>query len=224
MTDASDRDWLGLAARPRRNFLALATGIGGMIAAMPRLASAATAGTATPPAMTIRKIQGEATTRFAILDGLARYCRALDRVDRALQETVWHADATAQYTDDPAGPYLAAIDGFEKFIATKAQCHHRIAGNVYIEVNGDRAVSETYLDAVLHDHPTVDGTVVESVVRGRILDRWTMRDGRWAIQHRRFLSEMFEQNRYNSAEWPASAKRLAKHDRTDESYMFFADA
>lgn len=222
MTDASDQEWLRAAPQARRSFLALAAGIGGALAAVSRPAFATTTGAASPPKMDVRRIQGEAAARLSILDGIARYCRALDRVDRALQETVWHADATAQYTDDPAGPYLAAIDGFEKFIATKAQCHHRIAGNIYIEVNGDRALTETYLDAVLHDHPTADGTVVESVFRGRFFDRWTLRDGRWAIQHRRFLPEMFMQNRYNNAEWPASAKQPAKHDRTDESYRFFA--
>ena len=192
-----------------------------MIAAMPRPASAATAASAIPKGMTTRKMQGEITARLAILDALARYCRALDRIDRGLQETVWHADATAKYTDDPAVPYLAALDGFEKFVATKAHCQHRIAGNIYIEVNEDRAISESYLDAVLHDHPTTDGTVVETVARGRVLDRWTMRDGVWAIQHRHFLAEMSMQNRYNNTDWPASARRSAKHDRTDESYRFF---
>ncbi len=220
MIDTSDREWLGSAAQPRRNFLAVVAGIGGLLAAIPRSAAAAPGEKAGPRNLDVRRLQSEVTVRLAILDGLSRYCRALDRGDRALQDTIWHKDATAQYLDDPVAPYAVPIDSTEKFIATMAQCHHRIA-NVYIEVSGDRAVSEAYADAVLREHPGADGTVVESTFRGRFFDRWTLRDGRWAIQHRRFVGEMFGQHRYSSTDWPPFAKRPAKHDKTDESYQYF---
>ncbi len=102
MMEISDREWLGAAGQPRRSFLALMAGIGGLLSSS--MSRAAVAAPATP-LLDVRRIQNEAVARLAILDGLARYCRALDRGDRALQDTIWHADATAQYLDDPVGPY-----------------------------------------------------------------------------------------------------------------------
>ncbi len=225
MIDEPDRQWLDAAQPQRRGFLALAAGLIGMGALSSGGARAATAeGDAGDEGgqrgISVRRTQQELVARMAILDGLSRYCRAMDRSDRALQDTIWHSDATAQYLDNPLGPYAAPLDSGQLFVDSKAHTHHRIV-NVYIEVNGDRAVSEGYGDSVIRDHPLEDGTVVESIYRGRYIDRWTLKNGRWAIQHRRYVGEIFGQIRYDSKDWPPFAKRPGKHDRSDESYQYF---
>lgn len=213
--DETDRAWLADAAAQRRGFLGLAAGLFGL---------AALSGTAkahgAARGIDATQMQHEMAARLAILDGLARYCRAMDRSDRALQDTIWHTDATAQYMNNPLGPYSAPLDSGQKFVDSKAHTHHRIL-NVYIEVNGDRAVSEGYGDSVIRDHPLEDGTVVESIYRGRYIDRWTLKNGRWAIQHRRYVGEIYGQIRYDSTDWPAFAKVAGKHDRSDDSYQYF---
>jgi hypothetical protein len=47
----------------------------------------------------------------------------------------------------------------------KAHTHHRIV-NVYIEVNGERAVSEGYGDPVIREHATPEGEVVKASIAG----------------------------------------------------------
>ncbi|WP_339709961.1 nuclear transport factor 2 family protein [uncultured Sphingosinicella sp.] len=218
MIDEPDRVWLADAQPERRGFLALTAGLFGLAA----LSGTAKAQAAPSAARGIdaKQMQHEMAARLAILDGLARYCRAMDRSDRALQDTIWHTDATAQYMNNPLGPYSAPLDSGQKFVDSKAHTHHRIL-NVYIEVNGDRAVSEGYGDSVIRDHPLEDGTVVESIYRGRYIDRWTLKNGRWAIQHRRYVGEIYGQIRYDSTDWPAFAKVAGKHDRSDDSYQYF---
>ena len=220
MIDQMDREWLQAAEPRRRGFLAMAATLIGVAAMAPRIAHATDTSKAPARGIDVRTMQHEMIARLAILDGISRYCRAMDRSDRPLQDTIWHEDATAQYLDHPVGPYNIPLDSGQKFVDSKAHTHHRIV-NVYIEVNGDRAVSEGYGDSVIRDHPLEDGTVVESIYRGRYIDRWTLRGGRWAIQHRRYIGEIFGQHRYNSTQWPEFAKRLGKHDRSDESYQYF---
>ncbi|SCW40947.1 SnoaL-like domain-containing protein [Sphingobium faniae] len=223
MIEEQDREWLDAAQPQRRGFLALVAGVVGMGALSSGGARAATAASAGQPqrGISVSGTQHELVARMAILDGLARYCRAMDRSDRALQDTIWHADATAQYLDHPIGSYSMPLDSGQTLVDSKAHTHHRIV-NVYMEVNGDRAVSEGYGDSVIRDHPLEDGTVVENIYRGRYIDRWTLKDGRWAIQHRRYIGEIFGQIRYDNTQWPAFAKRPGKHDRGDESYQYFS--
>jgi hypothetical protein len=105
MIEQADREWLAAARAPRRGVLA------GMLA-LTGAAGLHSAAQPLPIRADFRKTDPGRTggARMAILDGLSRYCRAMDRSDRALQDSIWHPDATAQYLDHPVGPYTASLD------------------------------------------------------------------------------------------------------------------
>jgi hypothetical protein len=55
-------------------------------------------------------------------------------------------------------------------------------------VNGDRATSEAYVTVALRTKPN-EGSIADIVDRGRYLDRWSRREGRWAIDDRTFVED-----------------------------------
>jgi len=68
--------------------------------------------------------------------------------------------------------------------------HSHQVTNILIDVDLQRgvAVSESYVTVALRMAPT-DGSVVDVVDRGRYVDRWSRRDGVWALDHRQFLDD-----------------------------------
>ena len=120
--------------------------------------------------------------KLAITEVLYRYCRALDRMDRDLADTVWHPGGTADYGPTFQGPASGLLDvmwaGHAKLLG-----HSHQVTNVLIEVDGDRAASEAYVTGTLWDL-TEAGALAQLVAVGRYLDRWSRRDGRWAIAER----------------------------------------
>ena len=51
-------------------------------------------------------------------------------------------------------------------------------------------MSEAYVTVVLWTNPAGDGSQQEIVARSRSLDRWSPRDGRWAIDDRVHVQDM----------------------------------
>lgn len=145
-----------------------------------------------------------------ITDALARYCRALDRLDDELALALWHPGGTVDY-----GPGLFSGSSAD-FVAWLRPVHeavdattHRIA-NVIVRVTGGTAVSEAYGHVMLVTRG-VGGQTVQHTF-GRYLDRWSLRDGRWAIDHRRYVRDLG---------WRATDEALpgsGRRDRSDPSY------
>lgn len=153
----------------------------------------------------------------AITEVVHRYCRALDRMDRPLAETVWHPDGTADY-----GPtmYQGTGTGFLDWVWVAHEAmlghSHQIA-NVTVEVDGDRAGSESYVTATLWADFEPDArTVITS--RGRYVDTWSRRDGVWAIDHRRFVEDLTTTQSLPRAAVSDPATSAARRDPTDPSY------
>ncbi len=125
----------------------------------------------------------------AITEVLYRYCRGLDRMDVGMARSVWHPNGTADYGE----LFRGTADGFIAWVwaghNALARHSHQVT-NVLIDVDGDHAVSEAYVTVALRSRPGDDGTVVEIESRGRYVDRWSRRDGRWAIDHRRFVEDL----------------------------------
>jgi ketosteroid isomerase-like protein len=122
-----------------------------------------------------------------IVRQLHNYCRAVDRCDLALGLGVYHDDATVDYGTMFQGTGHEVI---RYIIASHAYLRnhlHRIT-NIIVEVDGDRAGSETYVDARFR--LTQEGAEMEMFTRGRYVDRWEKRDGRWAIAQRTYVHEM----------------------------------
>ena len=151
----------------------------------------------------------------SIRDVLSRYCRGLDRMDRALADTVWHPLGTALYDGIFEGTGAGFLDWVWEAHANMDRHSHQIT-NVLIELDGDRATSEAYVTVVLWTRPDGEGKQYELVGRGRYLDRWERREGAWGIVHRLHLLDM-------SSSFPlgrADVSEGSRRDLTDRSYEF----
>lgn len=159
----------------------------------------------------IEKTVRELKDRQDIYDCMMRYCRGVDRLDRALLESCYHPDAL-----DDHGAYVGPASGFIDWVLKlyhdyKHASHHEIT-NHYVEIDGDTAHAESYWISTSIDV----GEPHYSMARGRYVDRLERRDGRWAIAHRACLVEI------SPLTLPAEVVQLARafqpRDRTDLSY------
>ena len=154
----------------------------------------------------------------AITEQLCTYCRSVDRLDAELFRSVYHSDATIDYSVDQfRGRAADLADAFMEAHAS-AECHTHGISNVLIKVVGDQAVSETYAHAVLH-FPASDSTSpINRHYRGRYLDKWTKREGRWAISHRQLVAEMSWEEEVSGG----SFGELSRRDRNDPVYELYS--
>ena len=86
--------------------------------------------------------------RLAITDVLHRYCRAMDRMDRPLALSCWHADGTDEHTPLFAGSAQGFVDWVWRLHEPMVGTRHCLS-NIQIEVDGPRAWSESYWDVRL---------------------------------------------------------------------------
>jgi hypothetical protein len=156
----------------------------------------------------------ELTARAEISERLHDYCRSMDRIDHALGKAVWHTGGTADYGDIFHGTGAEFVD-WVLDVHAKLITHSHQLGSIGIRVNGDKAASEAYVTAVLRAQ---DGANVRhSESRGRYMDSWSRRDGRWAIDHRIYRMDASEERTTGLVKWPHSGAR----DKTDPSYKVF---
>lgn len=151
-----------------------------------------------------------------IRDQIYNYCRGLDRMDKALALSVWHPDATVEMA--PSGFKGSGPEWIESAWRTHEKIHshtHQMT-NILMQVNGDKATSETYFISSLHAEPT-DTTANTRLIRGRYLDRWSKRGGRWAMDHRQIVVDF---STVELATGP-NAKSAGRRDTTDPSYRYF---
>ena len=156
-------------------------------------------------------VRGGAEAREAIRRQLYCYCRAVDRLDAPLGYGVWHDDGTASYGPMFDGTGRGFIDWvIEQHLALDNHSHQ--IANILISLDGDRASSEAYVTAALRMRQ--DDHLLHIDVRGRYLDRWALRDGRWAIAHRDYVHD-FDDARVVTT---TQAQGWGKRDREDLSY------
>lgn len=119
----------------------------------------------------------------AIGEVLYRYCHAVDRIDPVLGAMIWHEDGVAHYDGIFEGTGAEFIDWvFEQHRNCDATSHQLT--NMLIEVDDDRASSESYVTACIRT------SGVDVVVRGRYIDSWSCRAGQWRIDDRRYASDI----------------------------------
>ena len=122
--------------------------------------------------------------RHEIEEVLARYCRALDRLDRPLLESCFHPDS--QHHHSYKGPSSTFCDFAFEVLSSCVATHHQI-GNVSIRVQGDFAHTDCYFTAYhrLGDPPppAFPGAKAgeDVLIGGRYIDRFERRDGVWKI-------------------------------------------
>src|SRR5262245_25454171 len=89
---------------------------------------------------------------------LARYCRAIDRVDVELLRSVFEDDAWLEYSmfSGPARDFCALVP---KFVKDLGLTQHRLS-NVLVRLQGDTALCESYCVAHHVDVP-MNGTLFD---------------------------------------------------------------
>ena len=174
------------------------------------------AGQGPPAAATAdQRLLRELAAKDAIREQIYNYARGLDRMDRELALRVWHPDGTADYI----GAYEGTGAGFVDWVWPRHEtmnAHSHQITNVLIEVDGDTAVSESYVMASLHTQPTADSATT-LLVRSRYADTWSQRDGRWAIDHRIAITDFRSASEAAGPGEPTEGRR----DRTDPSYAAY---
>lgn len=154
----------------------------------------------------------------AIRDVLHSYCRGLDRMDRALADRVWHPGGTADY-----GPgYRGSAAGFLDFVwdyHAGFRCHSHMVSNEIIQLDlpSATAASETYVAVWLRTAPQ-EGFVTDQLHRGRYVDRWSRRDGVWAIDHRTYVGDVIHETRHAAGASDAQTATWGARDASDPSY------
>lgn len=116
-----------------------------------------------------------------------RYARGVDRGDYDVITSAFLPGATDKHGhfDGPADEFARGV--VDRGDAAQIAGNHHIT-NIVIELDGDRARTETYFIAF---HPHLDsGVKVEmGVLSGRYLDELERVDGRWGIARRRVVSD-----------------------------------
>ncbi|MGN7860900.1 nuclear transport factor 2 family protein [Microbacterium sp. 22303] len=98
---------------------------------------------------------------------------------------MWHRDGTVAY-----GPDIVAGSAHD-FVAWTNRLHLQFrftsqqAMNVVVRIDTDAAVSEPQ-DHILLVEPLIGEASTIRHAYGRYLDRWSRRDGVWAIDHRQY--------------------------------------
>lgn len=151
-----------------------------------------------------------AADRLAIMDQVYRYCRAVDRLDVPLGHSVFHADATATFPT-----YQGSGRGWIDYICIEHRnfLHHsHQVTNVIIDLEGDRAGSESYVFATLRS--TQDGKVMQHQFWARYIDAWSKRGGQWALDDRECVIDFASVDEVT----PLGEHARTKRDRGDPSY------
>ena len=128
--------------------------------------------------------------RQAITDLIYTYCRSVDRLDVPLGRSIWHEDGQADY-----GPEVYQGGGRGVIDHVCAQHRHTLlhshqVSNILIDLNGDRAGSESYVTATLR---VMRGEkLLQMSVWSRYVDSWSRRDGRWGLDKRLAIRDFDE--------------------------------
>jgi hypothetical protein len=156
--------------------------------------------------------------RQAITDLIHIYCRSVDRLDVPLGHAIWHEDGTADYgASFYQGPGRGVIDKICDSHRGLLAHSHQVA-NILITLDGDRAGSESYCTATLRLQR--GETLMQMSVWTRYADRWSYRNGRWALDHRTAIRDFDEIREVRAMSQPEMGSR----DAADPSYAALAGA
>lgn len=152
--------------------------------------------------------------RQAIRDIVMRYSRGVDRQDKALLLSCYHADAI----DDHGmfvGPAADFFDWTDPSHLCMFRTHQHVIANHLCEIDGDTAHCETYYFFV---GMTKENNRLE-MSGGRYVDRMERRGGEWRIAARKCVVEWGTQGMMHeeAAALFAAVGRIAR-DPSDLSY------
>ncbi|HSW11865.1 MAG TPA: nuclear transport factor 2 family protein [Solimonas sp.] len=150
--------------------------------------------------------------RQAITDLIYRYCRAVDRLDIPLGHSVWHEDGHADYGETVyRGNGRGVIDHICAQHRHTLHHSHQVS-NILIELDGDRAGSESYVTATLRMGRGDE--IRQMTIWGRYVDQWSRRNGRWGLDRRVSIRDFDELREVTTVYEDDTGRR----GRTDPSY------
>jgi hypothetical protein len=160
----------------------------------------------------------EIADRQAITEQLYRYCRSMDRRDIALGHSVFHEDSRADYGEGSwIGSGRGFIDHVAELHAREFDAHSHQITNVIINLDGDFASSEAYVTVALRY--TRDDKPMLFRVWARYLDKWSKREGHWAIDDRLLIIDVDELRELE----PRSPEYRGARGPADPSYAILGE-
>ena len=150
-----------------------------------------------------------------IREVVLRYCRGIDRMDRDLVRSCYHADAT-----DEHGSFRGGVEAYLDFawkLLPRYDATMHFVGNVLVELQGDRARSEAY--CIAH-HRGESGEPAHNLATGcRYVDDFERREDRvWRIARRVVTTEWIRHD-IPEVRFPIKENlRTGKRDRNDVVY------
>jgi hypothetical protein len=148
------------------------------------------------------------------------YQRALDRMDRDLLRQMMWPDG--KWGDGTREQFVTRGNDVNSAFLT----HSHQMTNSTIKVTGDKAVSETYgLVPLRRPVKPGDKTMVTEIFVMRYLDRWSKRNGQWALDERKTVGDMHmnvvEDLSVGSLTGGNPQATNGHRDRTDPVYQLF---
>lgn len=151
---------------------------------------------------------------------LIRYCRGIDRLDKNLISSVYHANAKdnhGSFQGDGAAFTIHVVDALREH--TEATTH--TLGQSSISVTGNSASSETY---VLASHRReADGQTYIDVFAGRYVDKLERQEGRWGIVERVVVWDWSKTDKVESSYYSPDDFTNGVRSADDISYQFGVD-
>ena len=161
----------------------------------------------------------ELLAKQEIRDALMRYSRGIDLLDADLVKSAYHPDAY-----DDHGTFKGNAHEFAEHVIvglSRLECTEHFLGNSLIEVEGDRAYSETYHVAYHRIPAGGDGVAKDFTWGGRYVDVFERREGGpWLILHRTVVHSWsrIDDVADSNAEMAANFTHVARGDRSDLVY------
>ena len=128
----------------------------------------------------------ELADKQAITEIIYRYARGLDRMDVDMTLSCWHDGGTDNHGALFNGTAEAFVEWLWPIHAAMETTQHTI-NNILIELDGDRAGTESYYTVYLRTK--ADDGFVDIVGGGRYCDNFEKIDGVWRIRHRESIGD-----------------------------------
>lgn len=157
----------------------------------------------------------------AITELLYTYPRGLDRLDRDVLLSLGHPDAKIRFGATAFPSWAAYVDWLIKAHEAMLGNNHRIS-NILIKVDGDHAVSEcTGTATLLVQQEGKPDVYEERWMHSRYLDKWSRRNGKWALDDRQTVIDYRRISYVPAQEVKANYQIGARTGRADPSYTLF---
>jgi hypothetical protein len=154
----------------------------------------------------------------AIHDAMMKYCRGVDRCDEELMRSVYHEDAQDHHGPF-TGPAWEFVAGFVPQSRSESSFTMHFIGNMTIELEGDRASSESYFVAYVGRREGENEYV--DAFGGRYIDDWERRDNGWGVVTREVVHEWSRADACGLQPFPLPAELFAQPKRDAREDLSF---